>query len=379
VNRSDRPLKALENGVAHLSGTTASQVDAQGRLIITPKGIIIEKAVANATVNSPTPSVVFTPDILVPGIFRAPEKRLIYRVRNNLGNQEAQKRVAMEMPESNAYAKSRAITQTEEQLNEEIKKRVGSRIDEFNDNYQKNFYLPFYRHAVFPTDILFSTTQNFILGRGTMKSYAQFGNVSEPPEVKLNSDLSLQMHESAINNFFEAAYGWYDATDTYIEDAAKLILGDVPPELWVFKGATPWKATLTKNNPMLIRIGEDSIDLTINVLTLKRENEASDPFTVSAKYRVVREGNEISFERVGEAKSNFQKEVDPSKKAINTFAIEKGLALLPMKTRLPNFSFPEGELGIPNVPNLETNEIIFSKGWLAASFNIRAKKTLPVK
>ncbi len=359
-----------ENGVATLYSRGYTQVTSTVRLVMHPTGFSILPAVASASSQTQITGGSYDPnrEFIFP--------RLEGLVRRG-GAQKAIETAHAQRAAAEAYASQQASSRIGKELNDQVNSRMGTRLSEINKMYSDNLYLPFYRHEIFPKSVHFTTQADRIETQGWMAGYDQFATVSTPPTVPNGSDVMFQAHDSAVNNFLEAAYGWYEATDSYVENFAKTMYGEIPRDLWVFKGTERWSAFFERRRPITVKLGKDRMTVTFRIERLeKKATGQSLPVMLSGMYRLKNDGTKFDFQRIGEVSIVYgsnAKLTEAQITALKEFFTPKLAALLPEAPTFPNLMLPEGISGA-NLPSLENASLVVDGGWISASWKVAPKK-----
>src|SRR5205085_11070109 len=91
----------------------------------------------------------------------------------------------------------------------------------------------------------------------------------------------------------EAALGGRSLEDQTWLEMMHLILGSPPRALWVHDRAERWSVRFAKQQPIVIRFDNDRLELSLNVIEIKRGSKTyRQPTQIEAKFdlKITREG-----------------------------------------------------------------------------------------
>ena len=273
---------------------------------------------------------------------------------------------------------------------------------------------------MFPEDLHMSSTTAGIRIATKLASYKQISTDRMPPGAYTNNDFTLQLHESAINNFLPHLLGGAKLGQASESEAPRLE-GEVPawlkkaannpkvkeqfaaaentPELATAQGEKagesssdfkPWEFVLNSDHPVSVSFSDQAMTLRIRIAELKTledgEESVRKNWDFLVTYLVMQEGNRVVLRRSGDIEAlptGFDpqwfgdprwkdkltsKQVGVRKnleKNINKRAAEGGG--FPLEIPLPPVELPSenGEKQVLQLQQIECDE-----GWLTLGYRL---------
>ena len=177
-----------------------------------------------------------------------------------------------------------AARRAERRMNKQLNERIDSKIDKLNEKYQK------IRDALNKTGLsriwnLSSTTQQIDWS-------ALFGNSSQPsapipaPALKSSGGLSVQIHQSALNNILASLLAGRFVDEEKFSERIEEFLGETPKFLERKSEESPAKVSFGPRAPVNVLFVDNKIRVVIQLNDIQVMNNASKSFTISIEYRI---------------------------------------------------------------------------------------------
>jgi hypothetical protein len=186
-----------------------------------------------------------------------------------------------------AIASDHAATRIARQFNNEVRDKLGDARKRYEDEYRR----PLERRGEVPEYIHFGSTKDALSVKATQAGRRQIGAATEPPSLSDQHDMSLRIHESAVNNYAGVTLGGATMSQKDPNQESKLDV-KVPKFLedaWKKrktepdKGTTgneefkPWSLRFRAGRPISVAFADGKVKLTLHVARL--ESGSSEPFT----------------------------------------------------------------------------------------------------
>lgn len=277
--------------------------------------------------------------------------------------QIAKKEIHKRTDEANIIAAQRSELRLREQTDKQIAKittNTNLRLQKLNDFLARTDNVP-RRFDVYTTaEELCIEIADF--GR------KQIGNHTSRPKVSFSNDLTLQIHKSAINNFFER-----ELSNLFVSSEQ---LNRIAPEL-VKEDADKLEIKFGRNRPLEVEMENDRLTLTVQLRELSRNGTKSpNPFSVTAIYevqeskRLVRK-EPIKFEfQYSKPRNETIRETGYRENALSQFE-----AQFPKTLDLAEVAIPER---IKNLGEFWIENVTARDGWLNVGIDATVKK-IPLK
>ncbi len=226
--------------------------------------------------------------------------------------------------ESKAQSERIASKHAKRKVKAKFDRQISQAIHEAREKYDDKFRAPLLRNGMFPEHLLFATNEDSVSVEATVASHQQISANSPPPEVTSPSDLTMRLHESAVNNFLPVVLGGAGLRQDIASEPPRLE-GDIPA--WVkeisekqqldkqaAEGSDPgtaekrefkpWYFKFNNEHPASISFDDGQLTLRLRIAELKASfDEEERPLTnwdFLIVYDVVQENDGIVLRRAGE-------------------------------------------------------------------------------
>ncbi len=214
---------------------------------------------------------------------------------NMLARAVAKQQYDSRSPEAQSEIRNMVAGRARDLLDEEVEKRIEEMKVEFNNR----FYRPMSELRLNPMPMDLETTATRLIARYRLAGNTQLGASTPRPQAPGDSLVSLQIHESAINNVIEQLK----------LDGRTIRLRDLYQELgMLFKGQAieipervPEDVVLTfaRYDAVRVRFDQEKIIVTLALEELRHEKKRWRQFVVRATYKPVVDGQHPRLERDG--------------------------------------------------------------------------------
>ncbi len=235
-------------------------ITARKRVLIDADGIKSLPATANAVTHTKTTGI-------------EAKRPIVERI--------AERRTDAERPRTDRMV----AKNTEQTVDHNMDQEVDKQVAEANDAFQKRFRQPLEKQGLFPAELLFSTTKEAIRAQVLWAKGEQAGALSAPPEFDPAPDLGVQVHESFANNLAAAELAGKHLDEATVQAAAAKLLGSLPGQLGPDQSGEPWAITFAEEEPITIRLTDDSVQLTIRAQHLVHGKTAYPGVDLEAEYK----------------------------------------------------------------------------------------------
>ena len=330
----------------------------------------------------------------------------ICKTGGNFGRRLIEKIAWKKVRESKSQSESIAARKAERKVSTRFDKQVGNAIYQARESYDAKVKAPLIRTGMLPELMDFSSTANSVQIQTRLASHEQISVATAPVEVQGESDFSLSIHETAVNNFLPVLLGGLVAKQDTAEEPP-VLQGDVPP--WLKKLAKekgeqrraelaeekpspaedataeefkPFTLRLNHSHPLSVSFDNQQLKLRISIAEMKTiedgEETIRENWDFLVAFDVVQEGNQVKLVRSGEVEM-FPTGFDPrwdTQLTGEQVATRGALAKILKKRDSQGKGFPE-EIALPEVkiPKPDKSEIIpnlqyilCEKGWLALGY-----------
>jgi hypothetical protein len=194
----------------------------------------------------------------------------------------AWKRAGQQQGEAECIASRHA----EQRLNERIDQQAAEPLDKANQQYVEKYKKPFSDRGLFPQLLRFSTTARALGLLGLQAGGGKVAAPDSPPPVMEGADMTLQLHESAINNLAFDALAGRTIYEEKVQAAAKNALGRLPEKLKGDEDGKPWAITFDPKQPVSVTFADNGFKVTIRGVKYYKGKEGYPAMNVSAVYKI---------------------------------------------------------------------------------------------
>jgi hypothetical protein len=261
-------------------------------------------------------------------------------------------------------AKSEAIREVNArvvaQACREVDRQAEPRLREMADRVRERLWEPMVRLGLDPTPVGLSTTAHEATARLRLAGEAQLAAHTPRPRSPAESILSVQLHESAVNNLserLELAGRRLRLEDLVVHVCELLAVppavpDDLPPHVEI---------TFGQQQPLRISCRDGLVHVWVTIDTLDSGRRCWHDIVAHVAYKPVAVGAQVTLEREGPVQLSGPGHQGRIELALRTifgkiFAKERPIRLL-----------PEVVAGDPRLADLRAVQAVSSDGWLAVA------------
>lgn len=185
-----------------------------------------------------------------------------------------------------AQAESIASRHAEQKLNERIDQQATEPLEKANQQYVEKYKQPFGNRSLLPQFLRFSTTDRFLQILGLQAGGGKVGAPNVPPPAMEKTDMTLQLHESAINNLAFDALAGRTIYEEKVQAMTMNLLGKLPKTMQGDKDDKPWAITFASREPVAVSFVDNGFKIRINGVKFYKGADSCDATTVSASYKI---------------------------------------------------------------------------------------------
>ncbi|MCG8451092.1 MAG: hypothetical protein MI725_16105 [Pirellulales bacterium] len=292
TNSYKKPVVVSSRGLTHFVATK--------RLLINDEQFAITPALARAHTKTRTCSIKKTG-----GEFG---RRLIERI--------ARKKVAKSKPKAQRIASRHA----EQRIAAKFDKQLAEVITDARRNYDRKVRPPLVRVGMFPEYLRMASDPGGVNVEATLASYKQISTAELPPKLPLQDDMTVQIHETAANNFSPVVLAGVTIQQDE-QDQPPRLEGDVPSWLKTLtedeelshpveepvepsEDFKPWAFKLNADHPVSVSFDDQKFTVRIRIAELKTIEDGEEKIRKNwdflITYRVVQQGNSLLIRREGD-------------------------------------------------------------------------------
>ncbi|MEX0978221.1 MAG: hypothetical protein WDZ48_05190 [Pirellulales bacterium] len=213
----------------------------------------------------------------------------------NLVQRVAWKRVGEQKSQAERIAADHAAVRVRGRMDEQ----VGEQLSKAQGDYLRKVRDPLVRQRAFPS-LKFSTTKELLLVTALAANRNQIAASSAPPEVTVQNDLAVQVHESMINNLTSAMLSGRTLTEEEVQKRVIEMQGSLPDSLKSEQDRDPWSITFARSQPVTVKFADGGIQITIRGQRFTSGDRDFRAMNVTAAYKFQIDGPGIKLVRQGD-------------------------------------------------------------------------------
>lgn len=247
----------------------------------------------------------------------------IQKTGGKLGKRLIEKIARKKVYESKRQSERIASRHAEQKVGESFNDQVVTALTNGRVTYEEKLRAPMTRVALLANAIDLNSTRDAVFSRVTLASHRQIATNTTPPEKSSENDVTVQLHETAVNNFLPTILGGATLGQESADTPPKLT-GDVPKWLRELSTKTPkeaaeddepiseekkeafrpWRFTFNTEAPASVSFTDQKLKLRMRLAELLSNNEeGAEPiknWDFIVTYRIFQDGNEVILEREGD-------------------------------------------------------------------------------
>jgi hypothetical protein len=200
--------------------------------------------------------------------------------------------------QSERQAESIAANHAEGRVERRFNEELNDKISQARQNYEDEYRRPLERRGELPKHIRFSSTKNSIQVEVAQAGGSQIAAAGDPPKSSSAHDMTMRLHESAVNNYTATLLGGATARQTKPDEDVKF---DVTLPSWMKRvwerrktEASPqakdepfkeYALTLRDGRPISVEFAGGTVKLTMHISELKSGDKTFTNWDVTGDYK----------------------------------------------------------------------------------------------
>lgn len=261
------------NGPAVINSSGHTELQGVKRLWISDQGFSSHAAVSDANTRS-----------TITGIGGRPAVQ-----------RAASQRAGQQKPQAEAIAAQHAA----QRLNERMDRESAENLARANERYASRFRDPLTERNVFPAELKYSTTENWLAVRASETDAYHLAASDAPPPALTNVDATVRVHQSALNNLTDKAVGGMTVRDEAFQATLKDLLGKVPEEFKPDQQDQPWAIQFAADVPITVDFLDNQFRIVVRGRRYVRGDSSYPAMDVTVLYNIVQNGKTVKAVRQG--------------------------------------------------------------------------------
>lgn len=279
-------------------------------------------------------------------------------------------------PQSKSHISMKARQKAVQLLEGEMDTKVEDALEEIRAQIAKaraeasefgEVFAPVVREGAAPYFHSTASTTDSIVANIMSQRREQFGAAVECPHKFANSDVSIRLHVSFINNMMETIMAGKVFTDEYFMRYAKVLQPTLPLDLMVHSRGQRWAIVAAKPRPLELRIpAPNQFEFVLHVASLEISGEKFEqPATATVRYELVKnQYDEYYLKRIQDLKLDSQLATFQS-----DFLHKKLSAFFSPILDAGGVAIPDGD-AIGRLNSLKFVGLQADQDWLAIGINV---------
>jgi hypothetical protein len=235
-----------------------------------------------------------------PAVSNAETSICIHDIQSDKGRRLIERMAWKRAGKQQGEAECIASQHAEQRLNERIDQQAVEPLERANKQYVEKYQRPFTERKLFPDLLRFSTTSRALCVVALQAGGGKVAAPGTPPPVVEGADMSLRLHESAINNLAFDALAGRTAYEEKVQAAVTDALGHLPEKMKGDEDGKPWAITFAPRQPISVTFADNGFSVTIRGVKYYKGNEAHPAMNVSAAYKIEKSSEGFKAVRQGE-------------------------------------------------------------------------------
>jgi hypothetical protein len=248
------------NGPATIYATGTTTLSARKRLLFHGEQLSTRPATSSATVASSINDI---------------------QARHGLIERFAWKRAMKQK----ALAESIAASHAEDQFNERMDKQADGLIARANESLLQKFRRPLADRNLLPKVFRLSTTADAVQLTVQAEGFGHLAAPHAPPHLAGAGDLTVRVHETAINNVTAAVLAGIVLDEKRFQELLTESLG-LPERIQTTDGEAPWSIAFPERQPVAVSFADGGFTVTISGRQFTNEGKEYPGMNVTAAYRI---------------------------------------------------------------------------------------------
>ncbi len=261
--------------------------------------------------------------------------RGVQKTGGKFGKRIIEKIAWRKVRESKAQSERIASRHAERQIARNFDDQVVTALTNGRISYEEKLRYPLQRVALLTDTIDLNSDKEGIHSKLILASHRQIATNTKPPKRSPENDLTVQLHQTAVNNFLPTLLGGITLHQDAADEAPQL-KGDVPawlrelttkspkeaaeddeiptPEIVIVPAPPvvsqekksefrPWRFTLNRDAPASVSFADQKLIIRMRLAELQGnidDEKLLQNWDFLVAYRVIRDGNEVVLEREGD-------------------------------------------------------------------------------
>lgn len=283
------------NGPAVIRSTSDTDYKAKKRVEMSDKAFVTKSASADATTDLHLHSV------------SKSGGGLGSRLVSGIGWRKAQ--------QSRGQAESIAADHAEVRIADRFNEDLDDEVHKARERYENEYRRPLERRGEVPEYIRFSSDKDSVNFEVAQASHSQLGAQNDPPATTEKHDVTMRVHQSAVDNYTASLMGGATARQTKPDEDIKF---DVPlpkfmKNMWKKRKTEPtntaggkeepfkeYSLTLRENRPMSVAFATEAVKLTLHIVRLKSGDKTFENWDVTGTYKPELADGRVILHRQGD-------------------------------------------------------------------------------
>lgn len=326
------------------------------RVILRPNGVSSLPATATASTDLDTTCIGAT----------------VGGIRGKIVRGIASNRVGDSLPGAERDTSRRA----ENELRVRLDERAGAQLADADRQFWERFRQPLAAKGLFPNDLKFQTTPNYLFASGTFTGPARIGAPTLPPGWAGATDLGVVAHETAVNSMAQAFLAGETFESENVRGEMGDMLGNLPDRFAQDEEGEPWSITFAERDPVTVAMRDDGLSITVRGERYTSGDRAYRAMNVTAHYKFQQTPKGIEAVRQGELEI-FPPGFVPGERRLSV--AEQTLRRM-LERRMGKIFAPELGISEVTLPRnfakagpLVATQLNSSDGWLVAGWRQKSE------
>jgi hypothetical protein len=235
-----------------------------------------------------------------PSVANAETSVRIHDIQSDKGRRIVERMAWKRAGKQQSEAECIASRHAEARLNERVDDQAAEQLDRANKQYVEKYRKPFGERKLLPQMLQFSSTASTLRLLGLQAGDGHLGAPGAPPPAVEGADMTLRLHESAVNNLAFDALAGRTVHEEKVQATVTDLTGKLPEKFKGDEDGRPWAITFAaRQQPVVVSFADNGFKITIHGVKYYKGTDYCEDTDVRAAYKIEKSPSGVKLVRQG--------------------------------------------------------------------------------